>query len=286
MTPRIIAVDWSGDARRGGAGKIALAEARDGDLVRLVTHITRERVVDELMTMHRAGDAFVAGLDFGFAMPSWYLAEQRFKAASELWRWLAHEDCAERLLSECARPYWGRPGKKRHDDIASHFRHTELAAARALKHLYPVEHSAPKSVLQIGGGGAVGTGSLRGMCKLHDLHEAGIAVWPFDDARSATVLEIYPRRFTGPVQKSREDKRRERLAPLLDAMSHDDFERAAKSEDAFDAVISAIEMSKHMDALAHLPSLDDPLLRLEGVIWWPDWAAAHDAESGRPILSR
>ena len=36
----------------------------------------------------------------------------------------------------------------------------------------------PKSTFQIGGAGAVGTGSLRGMPHLLTLREAGCAVWP------------------------------------------------------------------------------------------------------------
>lgn len=59
----------------------------------------------------------------------------------------------------------------------------------------------PKSVFQIGGAGAVGTGSLRGMPILKRLRDAGFAVWPFDAPRWPCVVEIYPRLLTGAVNK-------------------------------------------------------------------------------------
>src|SRR5947207_2673911 len=59
----------------------------------------------------------------------------------------------------------------------------------------------PKSVFQIGGAGAVGTGSIRGMSLLKRLSDAGFAVWPFDSAQFPLVVEIYPRLLTGSVKK-------------------------------------------------------------------------------------
>jgi hypothetical protein len=52
---------------------------------------------------------------------------------------------------------------------------------------------AAKSVFQIGGAGAVGTGSVRGMPLLAALSADGFSVWPFEDASERMVIEIYPR---------------------------------------------------------------------------------------------
>ena len=100
-------------------------------------------------------------------------------------------------------------------------------------------YGGPKSVFQIGGAGAVGTGSLRGMPMLHRLHDAGFHIWPYDPPRWPLVVEIYPRMFTGPVNKSD----RGRTPRYIDRRSrqrraeHRDARR--RSEDAFDALFSA-----------------------------------------------
>ena len=124
-------------------------------------------------------------------------------------------------------------------------------------------------MFQIGGAGAVGTGSLRGMPVLHRLHEAGFSVWPFCDAELPVVIEIYPRVLTGAVNKSNAEHRRtyieERYGHLDAAMR----ERAASSDDAFDAAVSALVMWEHQAELAALRPARDDVERLEGATWRP-----------------
>jgi hypothetical protein len=266
MSLRTIAIDWSG-AKIGAARKIWLAEARNGELLRLEPGRDREEIVAHLIELARTGERFVVGLDFGFSFPAWFLRQQGFRSAPDAWRWLAGGDRADALLNECAAPFWGRVGTRRPPPDAQ-FRRTETAVAAA-------ERVHPKSIFQIGGAGAVGTGSVRGMCALHALRKAGIAIWPFDEAATKTAVEIYPRLFTGPTNKSSVDARRARLADCRASMRRPAFAAACGSDDAFDAAISAIEMSKHAGELAALPPVDDPQFRLEGIIWWPRWREAH-----------
>ena len=61
---------------------------------------------------------------------------------------------------------------------------------------------AAKSIFQIGGAGAVGTGSIRGMPQLLTLAEQDVQIWPFSADGWPRVVEIYPRALTGPVRKS------------------------------------------------------------------------------------
>jgi hypothetical protein len=267
MTLRTIAVDWSG-AKVGAARKIWLAEARDGVMLRLESGRDRGELVDELIALKRGGDPLVVGLDFGFSFPAWFMRERGFASAPDAWRWLARDGCADELLSACEPPFWGAAAKRR-PECASHYRRTELAVEAS-------EDVRPKSVFQIGGAGAVGTGSIRGMCALHALRDAGFAVWPFDDAGSATAIEIYPRLFTGRLNKSSEPARRTYVESMQSAMSAPAQAAAITSDDAFDAAISAIEMSKNLEDLATLPSISDRQLRLEGIIWWPGWREAHE----------
>ena len=68
----------------------------------------------------------------------------------------------------------------------------------------------------------MGTGSIRGWPVLARLRREGFAIWPFDDARTPLVVEVYPRACTGAVVKTdiRQraallDRRFPRLDPAL-----------------------------------------------------------------------
>ena len=261
---RIIAVDWSG-ARAGAERKIWLAEAADGRLLRLESGRTREEVVAHLAAYGREAPV-IAGLDFAFSLPAWWLAERRLVDAPTLWAWLAGGH-AERLLTECAPPFWGRAGSRMPRDGRPLLRATDRACVGLFG-------SSPKSVFQIGGAGAVGAGSLRGMPLLLRLREAGYAIWPFDPPRLPLVVEIYPRAFTGPLVKTDRSARQERLREVAHRMPAGALEACAGSDDAFDAALSVLAMWDHRERLLALPDVGDETLRLEGAIWHPGWSAA------------
>jgi hypothetical protein len=261
-----IAIDWSG-RERGAAEAIWLARVRDGALVELENGMERDEVIDAAIAAARDDPQTIVGLDFAFAFPAWYAAREGWSSGRDIWD--AMRDGAEALLDACEPPFWGRPGT-RAQTLGPALRRTEADAP-----------SRPKSVFQIGGAGAVGTGSLRGMRHLADLADAGLSVWPFEDPRLPMAVEIYPRALTGPVLKSRHRARREYLArrfPDDDAVLR---ERAAGSEDAFDAAVSALVMARHADEFAALPSVaPSSPLRLEGAIWIP-----RRDDAVRPIAS-
>lgn len=252
---QIIAIDWSG-REHGAAEAIWFARVRDGALVELENGMERAEVIDAAIAATREQPQTVVGLDFAFAFPAWYAQRRGWTSGRQVWD--AMRDGAEALLEACEPPFWGRPGT-RAQTLGPALRESEADAP-----------STPKSVFQIGGAGAVGTGSLRGMRHLADLSDAGVAIWPFDDPRLPMALEIYPRALTGPVLKSRHRARRDYVArrfPDEDAVLR---ERAAGSEDAFDAAVSALVMAHHHDELAALPSFPSgSRTRLEGAIWTP-----------------
>ncbi|HMC04937.1 MAG TPA: hypothetical protein VKJ83_05640, partial [Actinomycetota bacterium] len=145
-----------------------------------------------------------------------------------------------------------------------HFRRTELE-------IPPVGPGAirPKSVFQIGGAGAVGTGSIRGMALLARLRREGFSIWPFDRAGWPRVVEIYPRLLTGPVDKSVQSARTDYLTRLGWPADPALRERAASTEDAFDAAVSALGMDEHQEDLAAPPPVPE-IAALEGWIWGPE----------------
>jgi hypothetical protein len=82
------------------------------------------------------------------------------------------------------------------------------------------------------------------------------------------VVEIYPRALTGPVNKSRWAERHtymRRFAGQDAAL----LERAAGSEDAFDAAVSALVIDREFSSL---PVVSDPDLLLEGWAYSPSQA--------------
>lgn len=255
---RFLAIDWSG-AKTGARSKIWLAEVHDGKLERLESGRSREEVVQELIACSRRHPDLIMGLDFAFSLPDWFLKERGLDCVEDLWEVTSGE--AEDWLARCEPPFWGRPGKKK-PDLPEHFRRTETESGA-------VGNSSAKSVFQIGGAGAVGTGSLRGMPCINALHQAGLSIWPFHEPTRPTVIEIYPRLLTGAVVKSNHEERRrylENAFPNLPPMMQT---RAASSEDAFDAAVSALVMARHASELAALEQATDPRTLLEGSIWWP-----------------
>jgi len=164
----------------------------------------------------------------------------------------------------------------------------------------------PKSPFQIGGAGSVGTGSLRAMPFLLRMREAGFKVWPFEDAElggavaegKATALnakvakgakvregervvakpllvEMYTRLMTGAVAKSNEAARaaylkaRRRSDAGYAGISRGVFAKAVGSEDAFDALVSVLEMVRYRGEFAGLKATTDEVLKLEGITWRP-----------------
>jgi hypothetical protein len=254
-----VAVDWSG-ALTGAASRIWMATAAAGALTGLIAPGSREAVQEALL--HRLRDArpVIVGLDFGFSLPAWYFAEQGWSDVRELWS--AAREQGETWLRECWPPFWGRPGRPRPHETSAGLRQTEQRWAASLQ---------PKSVFQIGGAGSVGTGSIRGMPMLRVLQDAGWAVWPFNAFGSHTVVEVYPRWFTGPVAKRREDARASYLRTHFRQLPSAFREQMVASEDAFDAGVTACRMSL---AISGSPPQDisDRSAQLEGAIWAPDSA--------------
>lgn len=264
MCVRVVGIDWSG-AKRGAGRKIWRASVEDGAVTGLASGLEGYALGRWLIEEGERDPNLVVGFDFAFSFPATFLKRLGVASAPELW--LRAESDGEDWLSNCEPPFWGRPGKKRPEgELRDRFRLTEIEAREVTK-------IQAKSVFQIGGAGAVGTGSIRGMPVLRQLREAGFAVWPFDEPHGPFVVEIYPRLLSGAVNKSSAADRRAYLA------SHPSIEepwrtRATDSEDAFDAVVSALSMWEHRDQLASLTKL--PERAHEGAIWWPTATAYLD----------
>jgi hypothetical protein len=265
LPEHFFAIDWSGSASMAGQRRhIAVASWKRGD-VALETGFTREEIGDLLVEAAAKEPCMVIGLDFAFSFPAWWVRAQGCADVFALWALAARR--GECWLSDGLPPFWGRPGQLRPRDQCA----PKWLGFRRTDRFLEVADCAirPKSPFQIGGAGAVGTGSVRGMPLLGRLHQQGFHVWPFDDAGWPLVLEIYPRLFTGPVVKSDPAARAAYLRrPAYARLPVNVRALASASEDAFDALISVMGMAGQAAHLSGL-SAGDSQERLEGLIWAP-----------------
>jgi hypothetical protein len=291
---RVVAVDWSGDQGPGQRRKIwaGVWTAATGK-VALENGRSRDELMEWLVEMARETPRMVVGFDFSFSYPAWFLKELGITSAPEFWqlvadgqgeRWL-HRDCADVR-------FWGRVGSQRHGKKPAEFcgEHAHRMLRRAetvLKvraemtdplQIAKIAGIAPKSVFQIGGAGAVGTASLRGMPGLLRLRAAGFRIWPFDAPalkKAPVAVEMYTRLMTGAVNKSSEAARtaylskKRRESELYAGISRGVMMKARGSEDAFDALVSAMVMVEHRAEFAELRQTRDEVFRMEGQTWVP-----------------
>lgn len=256
MPLRVIAIDWSGNKNLSQQKKkIWLAEADGKSLIRLSNGLSREKLIDDLVDSIKPNAQVVVGFDFAFSFPSWFVTKHGCSSVPEFWSIV--EQKAERWLHDLEHPFWGKNAKR--PNGLELFRRTELQ-------LQGKGHR-PTSVFQIVGASQVGCGSLRGMPVLSRLRKAGFSIWPFDPPGYPLVVEIYPRLLTGPVVKLNPIQRRERLANYQ--LSTEQCHKAASSDDAFDATVSALEMARHLSEFDSLKRATDRQILLEGMIWYP-----------------
>lgn len=294
---RIVAVDWSGRVDAAGQRRHIWAGVWTAGKVTLEAGRTREELVDWLFAMSRETPRMVVSLDCCFSFPAWFLAEHDCKTVFEFWRKVADGQGERWLSRECdavARDvrFWGAP-HKRPEEFCGENLHRSMRLTDMENKITPkllegdperaakVKGITPKSPFQIGGSGSVGTGSLRAMPFLLRLSEEGFRIWPYQSAKLAgrkpqpLLIEMYTRLMTGAVAKSNEEARARYLAAkkktdgVYKHLGRIVLERALASEDAFDALVSVLEMIRWRHDFQYLKATKDKVLRLEGITWRP-----------------
>jgi hypothetical protein len=294
---KIIAIDWSGRLDISGQRRHIVAATWTPAAVTITSGRTREECIAWLIAEAKRTPRLVVSFDCCFSYPAWFLAEHHCATVFDFWRHVAAGHGERWLSRECTPPntqrderFWGKPHKKppqfcgpgmprmmRLTDMENKIAEGMSAARAAL-----VRGIAPKSPFQIGGSGSVGTGTLRAIPFLLQLHKAGFRTWPFENSAlnnknpQPLVIEMYARLLTGAVKKSSAEARCAYLrAKLRDdtfyaTLKRPTLAKAIASEDAFDALISAMEMARHAQTFPHLKRTQDPIRALEGITWVPD----------------
>ena len=298
---RLIAIDWSGRIDLAGQRRhiwsAIWTRANDGIKVQLEAGRTRDEITDWLIDQARETPRMVVSIDCCFSFPGWFLEEHGCADMFAFWR-KANSGLAEQWLTrECAEiardeRFWGAPHKRPAQFCGTGYRRMFRFAdydnkiAQGLEGGDPARAAkmrgiTPKSPFQIGGSGSVGTGSLRAMQMLERLHDAGFRIWPLEasaiDAKRPLPLlvEMYTRLMTGAVAKSNPGSRRKYLSAkrkadaLYSRLGRAVLAKAQGSEDAFDALVSVIEMARHAEEFGGLRATRDPELRREGLTWRP-----------------
>lgn len=250
-------MDWSGAGKDSrvrvpGIWRAAWNERRG---ITLEGCLSREEVVRGLIAEARLG-SLVAGLDFSFSFPAWFVGEHG-ESAPAVWQAASRE--GEQWLAGPAYPFW-RAGRPEYPAGKPEYRRTELEQPGR----------RPSSTFKLVGDGQVGTGSVRGMPGLLRLREAGFAVWPFDRAHYPLVLEIYPTACYARAARASEVSRLAWLraqAPGL--LAEEQVSAASSCADAFDALAALLAMLARRESFARLPVARDEVDRLEGRIWTP-----------------
>jgi len=294
---RIVAVDWSGRVDTAGQRRHIWAGVWSAGKVTLEAGRTREQLVEWLIAMAHETPRMVVSLDCCFSFPAWFLAEHGCGTVFEFWRKVAEGQGERWLARECeeiARDvrFWGAPHKRPEEfcgeNLHRSMRFTDMDNKITPKMLEgdperaaKVRGITPKSPFQIGGSGSVGTGSLRAMPFLLQMWRAGFRVWPYESSGlnlakpKPLLVEMYTRLMTGAVKKSNAEARKVYLAAkkktdaVYAGLSRGVIAKALGSEDAFDALVSCLEMVRWRDEFAGLKATRDAALRLEGITWRP-----------------
>jgi hypothetical protein len=261
MAPTCIAIDWSGAVGEGVQRRhIVAATVRDGRVTAVTAGRTRTEVAHWLETLSagRHEVPSLVGLDFSFSVPEWFARSRGCDSIDSVWAHVAEH--GEQWLAECPAPFWGHRATRCGLETDDRYRVCEQRLR--------ARHHQPKSVFQIAGPGAVGTGSLRGMPWLAWLRARGFAIWPFDDVGECSMLEVYPSLYA-KVATHDPAGRAAHLAAFPPAVLGPlERDAAIATDDAFDAVVSALAMWERRDELLALEAATDVTLALEGDLWW------------------
>ena len=225
----------------GASTRIWSRTSVDGELVALRNGRTRQGVTDDLVALGlETPDGLMAGLDFSFSLPVVVPARRIPAAASTTsgdWRRTGGETGSPSV----PRPSGGGPGGP-----GRRCRGTFAAPSERLS----VGGISAKSTFQVGGAGAVGTGSPSVACPTcANCGRRGSASGPSTLRHPGQCSRSTPVSAPGPCTRATSSSERSYLDAAPWALPTAFAASMVGSDDAFDAAISALVMHDHLDDL-------------------------------------
>src|SRR5262245_2879401 len=120
----VVGIDWSGAKERDGAKGTYAATIVGGRMVD-IRSAGRKAIVEYVDGL---GGTVLAGFDFSFSYPRWFVESLGCTTVHELWGVVASE--GERWLADVPDPFYGKNGKKRPPGIVDR-RRSERALGAA-----------------------------------------------------------------------------------------------------------------------------------------------------------
>ncbi len=253
-----------------------LVAIRDGQMELIRRDLTTAQITDYLSAKATADQPTLVGLAYCFSTPAWFVRGLVPPQASSFWELCESVRDEERQTPGDLARALGPPFRESGTDLEvplrndqPEFRDTEVAQGA-------IPETTPSSVFRIGGSGSVGGLAVLGAPVLKFLSEAGMRIWPIDDAGQHTAVEIFPRGLWAAVDPladpiSTPDARAQFLEHpdirRLHGIGGGDREVLRRERRAFDAFLTAWALSRYGGSL-HGRTINETA-RLEGEIWIP-----------------
>jgi hypothetical protein len=99
------------------------------------------------------------------------------------------------------------------------------------------------------------------------LRAHGFSIWPFDAVGARTAFEVYPSLYAEVATNDAAGRASHLGALSSKALAPSERNAAVASDDAFDAVVSALAMWERRHDLLSLGATTDATIAIEGAVW-------------------
>ncbi len=238
---------------------------------------TTDEVVEYLTEKARSPTPTLIGLAYCFSTPAWYVKGLDPPKPSSFWKLCSAISPEQATTAGGLANALGHPFRESGVDLAEPLPTSQLEL-RATEIAYgTIPETTPSSVFRIGGSGSVGGLATLGAPVLQRISEAGVSIWPIDEAGDNTAVEIFPRGLWAAIDRLADPiSTPEARAAFLDdshirplkGLGGGDKETLRRERRAFDAFLTAWALSRHGGSIAERPR-DDENAKIEGEIWVP-----------------
>lgn len=250
---------------------------RGGSVELLRRDLTTDEVTEYLVDKAQSPSPALIGLAYCFSTPTWFVESLDPPHPSSFWRRCEVLQRLDSVTPTTVAAALGPPFRESGKDPEEPLRAGQSELRLTEQRLGSSPATSPSSVFRIGGTGSVGGLAVLGAPVLHRIREAGVHIWPIDNAGMHTAVEIFPRGLWGGIDPladpiSSQEARAQFLADprirQLQGLGGGDREVLQRERRAFDAFLTAWALSQYGGSIAARTL--DATDRIEGQIWIPE----------------